>query len=134
MTRINLDAGDMSLIRYALRQTGAREESHRDLIPMADQLTSVESGTLTDDRVTTVTVPEAAWEALIDLKRQVHTLVAVEEARRRAHTLDRYDDAQTAEGRLYDALDKVREEWQFAERATQGIRQDQVIDCEVAES
>jgi hypothetical protein len=101
---------------------------------MADQLTSVESGTLTDDRVTTVTVPEAAWEALIDLKRQVHTLVAAEEARRRAHTLDRYDDAMAAEARLYDQLTAVCAEWEFAERATQGIRQDQVVDCEVAES
>lgn len=134
MTRISLSSADMAKIKTALREQAARNPNWRILIPLADQLAAIDAGTLTDERVTTVTVPEAAWEALIDLKRQVHTLVAAEEARRRAHTLDRYDDAQTAEGRLYDALDKVREEWQFAERVTQVIQQDQVVDCEVAES
>lgn len=134
MTRINLDERDMGDIRYALRDTASRLPVDRALIPLADQLTAVESGTLTDDRVTTVTVPEAAWEALVDLKRKVAGLVEDEAARRRAHTLDRYDDAQAAEANLYDQLTEVCAEWEFAERATQGVRKDQVVDCEVAES
>lgn len=134
MTSIRLSCTDMQDIRLALRTIASKNLGSSRLIPFADQLQAVQEGTLTDNRITTVTVPEAAWEALIDLKRQVHTLVAAEEARRRAHTLDRYDDAQAAEGRLYDQLDKVRDEWLFAERATQGIRQDQVVDAEVAES
>jgi len=134
MTRINLDERDMGDIRYALRDTASRLPGRGALIPLADQLAAIDHGTLTDNRVTTVTVPEVAWEALIDLKRQVHTLVAAEAARRRAHTLDRYDDAQAAEANLYDQLTEVCAEWEFAERATQGIRQDQVTDAEVAES
>jgi hypothetical protein len=124
----------MAKIKTALREQAARNPNWRILIPLADQLAAIDAGTLTDDRVTTVTVPEAAWEALIDLKRQVHTLVAAEEARRRAHTLDHFDDAMAAEARLYDQLTAVCAEWEFAERVTQVIQQDQVVDCEVAES
>jgi hypothetical protein len=134
MTSIRLSCTDMQDIRLALRTVASKNLGSSRLIPLADQLTAVESGTLTDDRVTTVTVPEAAWEALVDLKRKVAGLVEDEAARRRAHTLDRYDDAQAAEANLYDQLTEVCAEWEFAERATQGIRQDQVVDCEVAES
>jgi hypothetical protein len=134
MTRITLDAGDMARIRDALRDSAARNPGWRDLIPLADQLSVVRAGNLTDDRVTTVTVPEAAWEALVDLHREVGALLSVEDSRRRYSTLEVPQKAIKASEDLYDHLTGLASEHAWCAQRIAGVVPDQATDAEVAES
>jgi hypothetical protein len=134
MTSIRLDRGDMQSIRFALRRTARSMTECDDLIPLADQLAAIDVGTLDDDRVPTVTVPEGAWETLIDLRNAVGDVVRVESQRRRARTLGLDFHAGDAEGRLYDSLSRLQGEYDTACHATAALAADRVVDAEVADA
>jgi hypothetical protein len=133
MTSIRLDRGDMQSIRFALRRTARSTTECDDLIPLADQLSAVDQGTLTDGHVSTVTVPEAAWEALVDLHREVGALLAIEDSRRRYATLEMPPKAITASEQLYDHLTALMREHAWCAQRIAGVIPDTAVDAEVAD-
>lgn len=81
--------------------------------------------------VTTVTIPEASYEALIDLKNAVGRLLRIEAMRRRYSTLEQPPKAIKANGDLYDQLTILQRDYEFAFRATAALRHEDIVDADV---
>lgn len=84
--------------------------------------------------VTTVTIPEAVFESLIDLKNTVGRVLAVEARRRRYSTLEQPPKAIKANADLYDQLTGLQRDYEFASRATAGLCHDDIADAEIADN
>lgn len=81
-----------------------------------------------------ITIPEATYEALIDLKNATRGTLHIESERRRAATLGRQDVAANANAELYDSLTRLQSEYEFAARATAPLAYDDIVDAEVADA
>lgn len=87
---------------------------------------------MADKPVTTVTIPEAVYETLIDLKNKVETVLAVEARRRKFATLGRPQTDQ-CNAELYDHLTGLQAEFEFTDRATRRIHQEDIVDAQIAD-
>lgn len=83
--------------------------------------------------VTTVTIPESVYESLIDLKNTVGSVLAVEARRRRYSTLEQPPKAIKANEDLYDHLTRLQIEFEFTDRATRRIHQEDIVDAQIAD-
>lgn len=83
--------------------------------------------------VTTVTIPEAVYESLIDLQNSVGRLLSIEAMRRRYSTLEQPPKAIKANGDLYDQLTSLKRDYEFAFTMTAGLCHDSIIDAEIVE-
>lgn len=82
----------------------------------------------------TITIPEAALEALIDLRNSAGRVIEVESLRRRAATLGQADKRQAREADLYDQLTRLQAEHEYAVRITAALwRSSDIIDAEIAD-
>lgn len=88
---------------------------------------------MADKPVTTVTIPEAVYESLIDLKDAVGRLLRIEAMRRRYSTLEVPPKAIKANEDLYDHLTGLQAEFEFTDRATRRIRQEDIVDAQIAD-
>lgn len=82
----------------------------------------------------TITIPEATYEALIDLKNATRGTLHIESERRRAATLGRQDVADNANAELYDSLTRLQAEYETAATATASLDYDDIIDAEVVDA
>lgn len=83
--------------------------------------------------ITTVTIPEASYGALIDLQNAVGRLLRIEAMRRRYSTLEQPPKAIKANGDLYDQLTILQRDYEFSSRATAALRHDDIVDAEIAD-